>query len=55
MKFAPYEVEIQWLHAVNSQRTNLSGIRLLILNSNIIEKVEENKQSSIVMVSLVFP
>jgi hypothetical protein len=55
MKFVPCEVGAQWLYAVNSQRTNLSGMRLLILNSNILEKVKENKQSPIVMVFLVFP
>jgi len=55
MKFAPCEVGTQWLYAVNSQRPNLSGMRLLILNSNIIGKVEENKQSSTLMVSLIFP
>jgi len=55
MKFVPYEVGTLGLYAINSQITNMSGMRLLILNSNIIGKLEENKQRSIVIVSLVFP
>jgi len=34
IKFASYEVGTQWLYAVNSQRANLSGMRLL--NSTVI-------------------
>jgi hypothetical protein len=55
MKVAPYYVGTQRLHAVNYQRTDQSGMRLVILNSNITGKVEGNKQSSILMVSMVFP
>jgi hypothetical protein len=56
MKFAPYELGTQWLYAVNSKSTNIGGMCLLILNGTVIGKVEDKKkQSSIVMVSLVFP
>jgi hypothetical protein len=55
MKFFPYEVGTQWLYAVNSQSTNISGMCLLILNGNIIGKAEQKKQGLIVMVSLVSP